>query len=124
MTTEIALRVSPDLPPVLAGSMTPEVRGRVGDFYLSIASIFDAWVGRRKSAHTQRAYRGDVMAFVAFMGWRWPDDATNMLRASILEDGGSLTELVRVAERIRCLALHQRYNQWCSQREDKRPVFE
>jgi hypothetical protein len=25
------------------------------------------------------------MAFVAFIGWRWPDDATNLLAASILD---------------------------------------
>ena len=51
---------SSSLPPVLAGSMTPEVRGRVGDFYNSVAGIFEAWVNRRKSEHTRRAYRGDV----------------------------------------------------------------
>jgi site-specific recombinase XerD len=73
------------LPPVLAGSMTPEVRGRVGNFYQSVATLFEAWVGRRKSEHTRRAYRGDVMAFVAFMGWKWPDDAANLLRASLLD---------------------------------------
>jgi integrase/recombinase XerC len=73
------------LPPVLAGSMTPEVRGRVGDFYQSVAALFEAWVGRRKSEHTRRAYRGDVMALVSFMGWQWPDDAANLLRASLLD---------------------------------------
>jgi hypothetical protein len=25
------------------------------------------------------------MAFVSFMGWRWPDDAVNVLRASLLD---------------------------------------
>ena len=57
----------------------------VGDFYGSIATIFEAWVNRRKSEHTRRAYRGDVMAFVSFMGWRWPDDALHLLGASILD---------------------------------------
>jgi hypothetical protein len=28
------------LPPVLAGSMTPAIAARVGDFYASIATIF------------------------------------------------------------------------------------
>ena len=73
------------LPPVLHGSLTPEVAGRVGDFYASVDAIFEAWVNRCKSEHTRRAYRGDVMAFVAFKGWRWPEDATAMLRASILD---------------------------------------
>jgi site-specific recombinase XerD len=88
MTTELAPRITPgtaELPPVLAGSLTPEVRTRVGDFYNSVAAIFEAWVGRRKSEHTRRAYRGDVMAFAAFMGWKWPEDATGVLRASILD---------------------------------------
>jgi integrase/recombinase XerC len=75
----------PALPPVLHGSMTPAVAGRVSDFYGSIAALFDAWVNRRKSEHTRRAYRGDVMAFVQFMGWRWPDDASNLLRSSLLD---------------------------------------
>ena len=30
-------------------------------------------------------YRGDVMAFVECMGWRWPDDAANLLRSSLLD---------------------------------------
>jgi hypothetical protein len=75
------------LPPVLAGSMTSDVRERVGEFYNSIAAIFEAWVGRRKSGHTRRAYRGDVMAFAGFMGWHWPDDAVNLLRTSISREG-------------------------------------
>lgn len=73
------------LPPVLVGSVTPENRKRVEDFYFSVASIFEAWVGRRKSDHTRRAYRGDVMAFVQFMTWRWPRDSVELLSASILD---------------------------------------
>ena len=76
------------LPPVLAGAMTPEVRDMVREFYNSVAAIFEAWVGRRKSLHTRRANRGDVMAFVQFMAWRWPEDATNFLRVSILDVQG------------------------------------
>ena|SRR2546426_785709 len=71
------------LPPVLAGRETPAVRLRVEDFYSSVASIFESWVNRRKSGHTQRAYREDVMAFVHFMGWNWPGDSTELLAASI-----------------------------------------
>jgi hypothetical protein len=57
--------------------MTPAVAGRVSDFYGPVAGLFDAWVGRRKSEHTRRADRGDAMAFVAFMDWRWPGDAAS-----------------------------------------------
>lgn len=73
------------MPPILAGQATPEVRRRVREFYQSIASIFESWVNRRDSLHTRRAYRADVMAFVQFMGWRWPRDATEFLRTSITD---------------------------------------
>jgi len=85
------VRSENSLPPVLAGSVTPENRARVESFYFSVASIFDAWVNRRKSEHTRRAYRGDVMSFVQFMNsrqpgcWRWPEDAVKLLTASILD---------------------------------------
>lgn len=69
----------------MAGAQTPEMESRVETFYRSIAAIFEAWVNRRKSDHTQRAYRGDVMAFVAFKRWAWPDDAAQLLRVSILD---------------------------------------
>jgi site-specific recombinase XerD len=46
---------------------------------------FEAWVNRRKSEHTRRAYRGDVMAFVEFRGLAWPRDAAELLRVSILD---------------------------------------
>jgi len=49
-------------PPVLLGSVTPEDRKRVEDFFFSVASIFEAWVNRRKSEHTRRAYRVDHRA--------------------------------------------------------------
>src|SRR6266849_3011315 len=63
------------LPPVLSGANTPEIERRVENFFHSVAAIFEAWVNRRKSHHTRRAYRGDVMAFVEFCGFAWPDDS-------------------------------------------------
>jgi hypothetical protein len=67
----------PALPPVIAGADTPEIERRVENFFHSVASIFEAWVNRRKFDHTRRAYRGDVMAFVEFRKWAgksfdWP----------------------------------------------------
>ena len=70
---------------MLVGSMTPEIKERVGSFYFSVAAIFEAWVGRRKSDHTRRAYRGDVMAFVEFCKIGWPKDSAKLLRVSILD---------------------------------------
>lgn len=75
----------PALPPVTAGTFTPEVQERVESFFHSVAAIFEAWVNRRRSGHTRRAYRGDVMAFVEFRGWTWPGDAPQLLRTSILD---------------------------------------
>lgn len=71
------------LPPILAGRDTPAVRERVREFFSSIASIFESWVTRRQSPHTQRAYRADVMAFVEFLGLKWPDEATALLSISV-----------------------------------------
>jgi len=73
----------PSLPPILAGRITPEVKERVEQFFFSVASIFETWVARRQSKHTQRAYREDIMAFVNFAGIRWPEDAARLLQVSI-----------------------------------------
>src|SRR5258708_38135519 len=72
-------------PPILSdpGDATPQVRQRVYRFYFSIASCFESWVKRRKSAHTQRAYREDVMAFVKFLAIAWPEKSWELLRAAI-----------------------------------------
>ncbi|MBZ5532397.1 MAG: tyrosine-type recombinase/integrase [Acidobacteriia bacterium] len=75
----------PVLPPVIAGADTPEIKRRVENFFHSVAAIFEAWVNRRKSDHTRRAYRGDVMAFVEFCRFAWPQDAARLLRVSILD---------------------------------------
>lgn len=56
---------------------------RIHSFFQAVPEIFEAWIQRRESPHTQRAYRGDVMAFVAFMGWRWPEDGIQLLRVPI-----------------------------------------
>lgn len=71
------------LPPVLTGHETGLVRERVEQFYVSVAEIFERWVARRKSHHTQRAYREDVMCFVRFMGFEWPQRAPDLLTVSV-----------------------------------------
>jgi site-specific recombinase XerD len=73
----------PSLPPILAGRITPEVKERVEQFYFSVAVIFETWVTRRQSKHTQRAYREDIMAFVNFAGIRWPEESARLLTVSI-----------------------------------------
>lgn len=75
------------LPPVLSGRDTPATREQVRGFYLSIADIFEQWARRRESRHTQRAYRGDVLDFVAFLnqqrGLNWPEESWKLLQVSI-----------------------------------------
>jgi hypothetical protein len=65
---------------ILAGAATPEITRRVGKFFLSIAEIFETWVARRKSPHTQRGYREDFMAYVRFLGIAWPRDGQELSR--------------------------------------------
>src|SRR5205085_9811050 len=71
------------LPPILAGRQTPDMRRRVEQFFFSAASLFEAWVTRRKSAHTQRAYREDVMTFLKFAGINWPDQVIALYSVSV-----------------------------------------
>jgi site-specific recombinase XerD len=71
------------LPPALLGTATPEIKKRVESFYFSVAEIFERWVTRRTSLHTQRAYREDIMAFVKFAGIAWPRESRKMLMMSI-----------------------------------------
>ena len=78
-------RFEPGLPPVLAGRATPAVERQVGSFYASVAEVFERWVARRDSKHTRRAYRQDVMAFVAALGIRWPEDAMRLFTVSVAD---------------------------------------
>src|SRR5262249_733934 len=73
------------VPAIQAGHYTPAVAEQVRKFYVSVAEIFEAWVRRRSSGHTQRAYRADVMSFVKFMEFVWPQDATRLLTVKITD---------------------------------------
>ncbi len=73
------------MPPILAGAFTQVAGHNVERFYLSVGEIFEAWVNRRKSPHTRRAYREDVMAFIDFLGIEWPKRSFELLTASIKE---------------------------------------
>ena len=74
-----------ELPPILAGRATAAVAAQVQDFYKSVAEIFERWVTRRSSTHTQRAYRQDVMDFVRFLEIRWPDESTRLFTVSVAD---------------------------------------
>ena len=77
--------VRAELLPILVGRATPAVEAQARSFYLSVAEIFERWVTRRSSTHTQRAYRQDVMDFVQFLGISWPDESTRLFTVSIAE---------------------------------------
>jgi site-specific recombinase XerD len=72
------------LPPVLAGHETPAVQERVGRFYASVQAMLEAWLARRQSPNTRRAYRRDVLDFVAFLG----------LPTELIENGGRQVETI------------------------------
>src|SRR5208337_5032818 len=74
-----------ELPPILVGRHTPAVEVQVRSFYGSVAEIFERWVTRRSSKHTQRAYRQDVMEFVRFLGIRWPEESTRLFTVSVAD---------------------------------------
>jgi len=76
---------SDDLPVIFAGHATPAVAEKVRKFYFSVADIFELWVRRRSSKHTQRAYRADIMSFVSFMEIEWPSDAIRLLKVKIAD---------------------------------------
>src|SRR5277367_1431898 len=82
------LRAADELPPVLAGHQTAEIRARAESFYAGVAELFERWVARRPSPHTQRAYRCDVLSFVDFLGIGWPEDAFRLLLASVADVHG------------------------------------
>jgi site-specific recombinase XerC len=71
------------MPPILAGQSTKEVQRRVERFYFSVGAIFEAWVKRRPSPHTQRAYRQDVEALISYLRLDWPKQSTEMLAVSV-----------------------------------------
>jgi len=77
--------IGDDLPVIFAGHATPAVAEKVRKFYFSVADIFEMWVRRRSSKHTQRAYRADIMSFVSFMEIEWPGDAIQVLTVKIVD---------------------------------------
>src|SRR5271154_980810 len=81
----ILLAAPGELPPVLAGHATPQVHDRAASFYSGVAELFERWVARRPSPHTQRAYRRDVLSFVDFLGLAWPQEAARLLLASVAD---------------------------------------
>ena len=81
----VVLRDPDGLPPILAGHQTPQLRARAQSFYAGVAEMFERWVARRPSHHTQRAYRRDVLSFVDFLELSWPQQAFRLLLATVAD---------------------------------------
>src|SRR3954452_13002228 len=73
------------LPPILMGRHPAAVEAQVRGFYQSVAQVFDRWVTRRSSAHTQRAYRQDVLSFVEFLELRWPEESPGLFTVTVAD---------------------------------------
>lgn len=73
------------IPPILVGQSTAALERRVERFVFSIAAIFQAWVTRKTSPHTQRAYRQDLETLIRYLKLEWPADATKLLTVSVAD---------------------------------------
>src|SRR6267378_2680211 len=82
MTTQLA-PIKELLPPLQAGSFTPTLKRRTEEFYGSIAGLLEAWIRRRRSPHTQRAYRQDVMSLVQFLDLDWSTESYRLLMITV-----------------------------------------
>src|ERR1051326_4083419 len=97
MASKLLVRRTDDaLPPILAGRETLAVRKRVEEFFSSVEQIFESWVRRRKSPHTQRAYRQDVMSFLRFCGIEWPRESLRVFSVSVTDVQAFRDELRRL----------------------------
>lgn len=47
--------------------------------------MLEAWVQRRPSQHTRRAYRKDVLTFIDWLSIRWPENGYRLLSVSVME---------------------------------------
>ena len=73
------------MPPILSGHATAAIQHRVERYYCSVASIFEAWVKRRPSTHTQRAYRQDIEALIEYLKVDWPKHSADLLTVSVAD---------------------------------------
>jgi hypothetical protein len=93
-----------ELPLVLAGRFSPALQTSTESLYRGVAEMFERRVARRRSCHTERAYRRNVFSFVVFLGIRCHRRGGNLLRATLAKvqlwrEGtyGKKTKLPRVS---------------------------
>lgn len=71
-----ALIASGRLPDLFPSRDSARTQLEVARFFENIASVFEAWIGRRNSANTQRTYRNHVLQFARFLGFCEDDERT------------------------------------------------
>lgn len=74
-----------ELPPIIAGSDTPEVRRRVGGFISNLHEVFESWVRQTDSLNTQDAKRRSWLQFTKFLELDWNKQPWDALRVTVLD---------------------------------------
>ena len=77
--------IGSSFPPILQGNTTPEVERQVRSFLNDVEVMFEAWIARRRSPHTQRSYRQGVMDFVRFIGLNWPRESVHLFGIKVAD---------------------------------------
>ncbi len=85
----VTVEPSEALPQLMLEHETPTMAKAVHRFYASVGTMFEAWVARRQSPNTERAYWRDVLDLVEFLGLPTAFiDVNGKNRQTILPDHG------------------------------------
>lgn len=77
--------VPADAIPILAGHANPLMEKQRDSFVNAIHELFERWLARHQSPHTQRAYRQGINSFLRFAGICWPEEAARLLTVRIAD---------------------------------------
>ncbi len=77
--------VPADSIPILVGHANPLIEKQRDSFVNAIHELFERWLARHQSPHTQRAYRQGVNSFLRFADIGWPDEAALLLAVRIAD---------------------------------------
>ena len=81
----LSTEIDSPFPLILLGNSTPDVERRVRSFLSEVEAMFEAWIARRQSRHTQRSYRQGVMDFVDFLGLSWPSESVHLFAVKVTD---------------------------------------
>lgn len=110
------LEPAAELPPILSGSDTPEVRRRVESFIANLHEVFESWVRQTESPNTQDAKRRSWLQFCSFLELDWEKRPWEALKVTVLDVRrfrDHMVELERAPKtihgRLACLSSFYRY---------------